>query len=378
MYLHVPFCLKKCRYCDFFSLPFVEDSARQFVQAACRELAARSEELAGPVTSIFFGGGTPTVLGGELLEELLRAVQPYRQEHTEFSVEANPGLLDEALTKRMARWGVNRLHLGVQSFDEKELGLLGRLHTAEQARQALDLAKSAGIASVGLDLMYGIPGQSLARWQHSLQEALTRSIEHISCYALSFEAGTPLRADLEAGRLRQVPDTLQHQFYTEAITRARQAGLEHYEISNFAKPGHRCRHNLTYWHNRPYVGIGPGAASYDGQTRKTNKPDLPLYTESLLAGQKPPATSERLTGPIALAETFMLGLRLIDGVERSDFTERFGQDPVSTFPESFGRYQDLGLVEITDTHVRISSESLFVSDSILADILAEARQATES
>ncbi|MFB3894274.1 MAG: radical SAM family heme chaperone HemW [Phycisphaerae bacterium] len=372
LYVHIPFCLAKCRYCDFYSRTMDPGSAGEYPTAAIKELFLRGACLDRPVASAFVGGGTPTVLGADLLDRLLAAIVPLAGEDTEFSVEANPGTLDGLVVEVLAARGVNRVNLGVQSFDDSELRMLGRIHDAAVARAAVAMLRQAGLANVGIDLIYGIPGQTMASWRRSISEAVGLGIEHLSCYALSFEEHTPLWEDLRSGRVAQMDETLQRDCYYAAIEAAAAAGLRHYEISNFARPGRECRHNVSYWRNEPYLGIGPGAASYVAGERRTNSPDLRAYADSLAAGKPPPATSERLIGRALMAETLMLGLRMIDGVSRAEFAQRFGPDPVDAFPRAFDRYARHGAVVITPDAVHIAREALFVADTILADILAEA------
>lgn len=384
LYIHVPFCRAKCRYCDFFSVCMEGGRAEQFVQAANSEVRRHQDCLTSPLRSVFLGGGTPTVLGPELLGKLLEPVAPLTDSDTEFSVEANPGTIDADLAGALVSWGVNRVSLGVQSLQDSELALLGRIHDRQQAMQAVAVLRSAGVKNLGLDLIYGIPGQTLDSWRGSLRQALDLGPDHLSCYALSFEAGTLLWQDLQYRRVAPMDDGLQRECYDLAIDLASAAGLEHYEISNFARqpilgedggqarPGRRCRHNLTYWHNEPYLGIGPGAASYVGGVRRTSLPDLDAYVLALSAGQAAPCTSERLTGRALMAETVMLELRLTEGLDRAAFSERFGQDILKAFPSATKRYLDMGMLVATAGFLRLSRQALFVADTILADILAEA------
>jgi len=372
LYLHVPFCLGKCRYCDFYSVPFSNDVAGAYLKAAAAELRLTADCLALPLSTVFVGGGTPTVLGPALLDRLLELVSDLIDDQTEVTVEANPCTIGREIVRTLSASGVNRVTLGAQSFNIDELRVLGRLGRPEHVYQAVTLLRDGGVKNIGLDLIYAIPGQTHASWMSSLAKALDLAPAHLSCYALSFEPGTPIHADLLAGRAAEMDDSAQKACYEAAIEAAAAGGMEHYEISNFARPGMQCRHNLTYWHNEPYLGIGPAAASYLAGTRRTNLPDLQAYTTALLDGRLPPCTAERLTGRQATAEALMLALRLIQGVDRKGFKSCFGEDPVEAFPTSMARYGQMGAMIITPSQVRLSAEYLFVSDVILADILAEA------
>ncbi|MHC4562541.1 MAG: radical SAM family heme chaperone HemW [Planctomycetota bacterium] len=376
LYLHVPFCRSKCRYCDFYSLPLDAAQAQRYVRATARRLADMSDQLRLPLESIFIGGGTPGAIGANLLAQLLAPFTEMIDERTEFSVELNPGSVGGSLATALTAAGVNRVNLGVQSFHEAELALLGRAHTAKQAEEAFDALAAGGLANVGLDLIYGLPRQTLRGWQGSLDRALALQPSHLSCYGLTFEPGTPLYDDLLAGRVQSADDERQRGCYDMAIDAVTQAGMEHYEISNFARPGRRCRHNITYWRNRPYLGIGPAAASFiDGQ-RRTNHRNLQAWLAASEAGGDPPHDAEHLAEPMAMAEALMLGLRLIDGIGRHEFAGRYGSDPVEAFPETIARYADQGALVVTPGRLRLSRDALFVADTVLADILAEAmRQA---
>ncbi|MCK4602267.1 MAG: radical SAM family heme chaperone HemW, partial [Phycisphaerae bacterium] len=354
VYLHVPFCRAKCRYCDFYSLEFRDDLAKAFVPAVKAELQTHLDCLELPLTSVFVGGGTPTALGGKLLGILLSAVAPLTNPQTEFTVEVNPATVDEAVADALVSAGVNRVNLGVQSFQPAELRLLGRIHTPSQADSTIELLQAAGITNLGMDLIYGIPGQSLSSWRNSLVRALEHPLQHLSCYALSFEKATPLAADLAAGDIAEMDEVLQETCYLAAIEAARRAGLEHYEISNFARPGCQCRHNLLYWRNESYLGIGPAATSYVNGFRRTNLPDAAAYCRALSSGDLPEATSEHLTGRKAMAETLMLNLRLTQGVDRKAFKRRFGQGPIAAFPDSTSRYIEQAALLVSPSHIRLA------------------------
>ena len=372
LYVHVPFCLRKCHYCDFYSLRAHPDPMQRYVQSALGELALKAPRLVAPLASVFVGGGTPTVLGGQLLAKLLSALGPLVGSDTEFTVEANPGTLDETVVAVLVSSGVNRVSLGVQSFNEDELQSLGRVHSAHQARQAVMSLREAGIDNINLDLIYGIPGQTPQSWNATLGEALELQPEHLSCYALSIEPGTPLERQVQAGKQHEMDETLQKQCYCAAIAASRRAGLRHYEISNFAQPPRQCRHNLTYWHNLPYLGIGPAAVSYVDGARAKTLLDLERYIQVDRSGRVFPADEERITGRALLAETMMLELRLVQGIDRAAFKARFGVDAVEAFSAPLRRYELQGALVVSPSHIRLDPSVLFCADTILADIIAEA------
>ncbi len=372
LYIHVPFCLKKCRYCDFYSVPISEKIEQAFIEATKSELKMHSEFLDAPLNSIFIGGGTPTCLQDNYLQGLLLGLRKLASDQTEFTIEANPGTIDAAKAHLLAGHGVNRISLGAQSFNPDELDMLGRIHTPEKTIEAVKILKDANITNISLDLIYGLPGQNLLSWQGSLEKALGLEIEHLSCYCLSIEPQTQLFKELQAGTKTEMNELLQRECYYRAIEMAQKAGLEHYEISNFAKVSKQSRHNLTYWKNEPYLGIGPAAASFFRGVRRSNFPDLNAYIDSLEKGRQPPCESEKLTGRNAMAETIMLALRMIDGLDRASFTRRFGQDVISFFPKSIQRYADQDALSITPDRISLSKKALFAADTILADIIAEA------
>ena len=372
LYVHVPFCRARCRYCDFFSTVFDENLARDFVAAARAELSAVGDRLALPLRSVFIGGGTPTALGEKMLGQLLSGIGALIDKNTEFTVEANPATIEPSMVQTLICGGANRISLGVQSFEADELRVLGRIHDPGQAAQAVETLRRGGIDNISVDLIFGIPGQTSASWMRSLERGLSLGVEHLSCYALSFEPGTALDDDLRAGRVEPMAESLQRTCYYAAIEAVERGGLSHYEISNFARAGRTCRHNLTYWYNDPYMGIGPAAAGYIDGVRWKNIPDLKAYLAAIAAGESPPATSERLTGRAAMAEAAMLGLRLTQGIDRAAFAARYGQGLPEAFPRTIDRYVDLGALVVTSTHIRISRGALFVADSVLGDILQEA------
>jgi oxygen-independent coproporphyrinogen-3 oxidase len=252
------------------------------------------------------------------------------------------------------------------------LALLGRGHSPAQAIEAVRTAQASGFANISLDLIYGIPGQTMDSWRANVEQAIALGVTHASGYCLSFEPGTPLGADLAEGRVAAVDDALQRDCYEWMIDRFAAAGLAQYEISNFAAAGRECRHNLTYWHNMPYMGIGPAAVSYVAGRRSVNQHDLGRYVARITAGLSAEQSGESVTGRLLQAETLMLELRLRSGVDRRAFAARFGIDPAEAFSEPIFRFADLGFVTVTSDRIFLNRNALFVADSILAEIVAAA------
>ncbi|MCP4375514.1 MAG: radical SAM family heme chaperone HemW [bacterium] len=371
VYLHVPFCRSKCGYCDFYSLAAREELAGAYVRAISRELQIHAHHLTVPLDSIFVGGGTPTVLEPAILQELLEILAEYRNPHTEFSIEANPSTITGEVADLLHNAGVNRVNLGAQSFVNAELTALGRTHDPDQIITAWKTLRDRGHKRLGLDLIYGAPGQSPDSWQFSLDEAMKLKPEHLSCYALTVESNTDIGRQRDSGKFVEMDESDQVECYHTTVETTRNAGLQQYEISNFSLPGKHCRHNRTYWLNQPYLGLGPAAASYINGIRQTNKPDLDAYIQALDNGCQPPCVSEELTGRAEMGETVMLALRMVEGVDRGRFIARFGVDVAEVFARSIERYCDLGAMQLTDRYLRIAPDAMLVSNTILADILAE-------
>jgi oxygen-independent coproporphyrinogen-3 oxidase len=321
--------VRKCGYCDFYSVAGGQDLFEAYVRALKAELARARGEL-GRLTlrSVYVGGGTPTVLPVQLIGGLLEhcaALFRISQE-AEITCECNPGTVGGDDLARLRAAGVNRLSVGAQSFLDDELRFLGRVHTAEEARQALRQAREAGFRNLSLDLIYCLPGQSREAWQATLSEAIGLGPDHVSAYCLQVEEGTPLAARVERGEVEPMPDDEQADLYGATAEALPAAGFEQYEISNYAQAGFACRHNLTYWHNEPYLGVGAGAWSFVDGERRQNVPDVEGYIAGIEAGEPRIAYGERCTGAQAANETLMMGLRLREGIDLGAFSERHGLD----------------------------------------------------
>jgi oxygen-independent coproporphyrinogen-3 oxidase len=380
VYVHVPFCHTICGYCDFYSTVLDRSATGPLVDALIAELEQALDGRGRPspnrpleprVRTVFVGGGTPTTLpSADLVRLLQRLVTlPAANGPPEFTVEANPATVNDRVAHLLAEAGVNRVSIGAQSFDPSELRVLERIHRPAQVEQTVRACRRAGLRSLNLDLIFGVPGQSLDSWLASLRAALALGPDHLSCYGLTYEAGTPLFEQLRAGRVRPVEPGLEAEMYEATIDTLAAAGLRHYEISNFARPGFECLHNLAYWHNEPYLGIGPSAAGFVDGLRYRNVADTAEYVRAIHAGRSPRVEEERLPPDRRARETVMLELRLIEGMDRRHFEGRFGHDPVALYAEAVARHVELGLLEVTPSHLRLTRAGLLVADSVIADFL---------
>ncbi|MBC8206135.1 MAG: radical SAM family heme chaperone HemW [Kiritimatiellales bacterium] len=351
LYIHIPFCVRKCDYCAFYSeVSNDRKKQAQFFQALEKELNSLPPDFS-PET-IFIGGGTPTAPDFQTLAEFFPIFGKFNPQ--EFSVEANPGTVDEAKLSLLRKSGLNRLSIGVQSFDFQCLETLGRIHSAEQAETAFRMARAAGFDNISIDLMFGTPGQTLAMLDADLTRALELGPEHIAIYNLMYEEGTPL-AERNPVRL---DEELEREMYDHIRKRLADAGFVHYEISNFAKPGFECRHNLLYWTGGEYIGCGPAAHSHWQGTRWANVSDLDDYCTNGPRRE----FEETLDSDAKERETLVMGLRLLDGVEVSSKVWKKQQ-------ETFQALEKAGLLVIEGRRVWLSGDALFVSDAVFAELV---------
>jgi len=379
LYVHIPFCLAKCQYCDFTSYPGRsnedKDTYLQTLVKECQIYARmfRESSAYGEVSleSIYFGGGTPTCLtGGQLcfLLETIKESFPI-QIGAEITVEGNPGTLDLPKLVDLYKGGFNRLSLGAQSFNLKELKLLGRIHTATETAQAFNWAREAGFTNIGLDLMYGLPGQALEHWQSNLQTALSFAPDHISLYQLKIEEGTPFYQRLSEGSLQEFPDDLAALMYEEAIRTLTGAGYLHYEISNFALPGRESRHNRLYWKNDCYIGIGAGASGYLPGVRYSNETVLDNYITLTNQGHRPVDSEENITTELQLFEAVFLGLRLVEGLDKESFFCRYGVRIEQIYGETISRLKEQGLLQEDSLRIALSQKGLNLANLVFMEFL---------
>ncbi len=362
-------CRARCGYCDFYSE--VLDPARvdPLVDALLIELDQMGPHLAPPCETIFVGGGTPTVLPAAALARLLGGLRACAGPDTEFTVEANPATVTPAIAAVLAAAGVNRLSVGAQSFVPAELAALDRTHRPEQVGETVRVARDAGLRRLSLDLIFGIPGQTLASWATSLGAALALEPEHLSCYGLTIEPGTALAARVDAGVVQPMKEELEAALYEHTIDALAAAGLRQYEISNFARSGAECRHNLIYWRNEPCVGIGPAAAGLIGEVRYKNVADTAAYVAALEAGRSARVEQECLPAARRAGETAMLALRLVAGIDRARFAARFGEDPAEMFAAAIERHVRDGLLEMDDSRVRLTRAGRLVANRVMTDFV---------
>jgi len=367
LYIHVPFCEGKCAYCGFYSEPIGGYDVDRVVSAIVAELGWYRGTV---VRTVYVGGGSPTCLGAERLGRLLNAVAVPGSVPGEWTVECNPGQVDTAMLTMLRQQGVNRLSFGVQSFAADELAVLGRRHGIEQTARAVRLAQETGFKNIGVDLIYAIPGSTERSWETSLRVAVGLGVQHISAYALSIEAGTPLHEAVSAGKVEPMDEEADRAMYELAIDYLASVGFEQYEISNFARPGYACEHNLGYWENRPFIGVGPSAASHWRRQRTTNVADIGRYVEAIEAGADICAEREPIEARQRICETAVLGLRMRRGIDRAAFSTRTGADFGEVFGATAERHRRAGLMEVDAAGVRLSRQALPVADSILCDFAA--------
>lgn len=365
-YIHVPFCAHRCGYCDFTLVAGKDHLVGDYLRALEIEL----ESLGSPrtVSTLFLGGGTPTHLTCGALERLLALVGDWFifAPGFEFSVEANPAGLDYDKVEILAAQGVNRVSLGVQSFDGPVLKLLERDHDAAQVEAAAALL-AGKIGNFSFDLIFGVPGQSLGLWRETLARAVTLGPRHISTYGLTFEKGTAFWSRRAKGALRQIGDELEREMYAAAMDDLASAGFEQYELSNFAQPGFRCCHNETYWAGQSYFGFGPGAARYLGGRRETNHRSVTTWMARILSGKSPVGDVDELSPTDRARETLVVGLRRGRGVSRAEFRKQTGFDIEQVAGAAIARHCATGLLEQTAVGVRLTREGRFLADTVIVD-----------
>jgi oxygen-independent coproporphyrinogen-3 oxidase len=366
--------LHKCGYCDFNSHNIDVDEMQAYVDALIQEMRHFANLMGTErlIETIFMGGGTPTTLPITLLEEIFRALADCFQldPATEITIEANPATIEPGFLEELRKFGPNRISIGVQSFDPEELKFLERVHSVDEVFSTIDLARSAGFDNLSLDMIFALPGQSLESWQNNLNIAIGQNPNHISTYNLTIEADTAFHKLQSRGKLTMPDDDFQLEHYIKSIETLGQAGYSQYEISNFCQPGKECRHNLLYWENREYLGLGAGASSYlDGVRRKNcNLPSR--YIREVNTSSTAIEFTETMETQKSMEETIMLGLRMIDGISIDQFESRFD----TSFQDVYGKVTESllekDLVTFNKQRLALSSKGLFLADSVIIEYMA--------
>jgi oxygen-independent coproporphyrinogen III oxidase len=361
VYVHLPFCSYLCPYCDFAKWPLRPSAARRYLDALFREIESRPEE---PAATIYLGGGTPNAYDAPTIVQLLVRIRERFPGAGEISIEVNPELVRDGDLAAYRKAGITRLSIGVQSFEPSEIEMLGRKHTPEQIERVVAQARDAGLQSISLDLIFAVPGQTPASWRASLRAATALGVDHVSAYGLMVEEGTPYAAWRARAPSAFFDDADEAELYAIAIELLADAGFEQYEISNFARPGHRCAHNLNYWSNGEYVGLGVGAASYRAAVRSIHTRSLSAYVAAALEGRPIPSEAERLEGRRRVGEAMMLALRTSQGVGLTEFKERYGVDVMADYAPVVGRFARTGLLECVEDSVRLTQRGRFLANDV--------------
>lgn len=370
LYLHIPFCAKRCLYCDFFSNTEMKYK-EAYVEAVVREMELRKEYIGGEaVETIYFGGGTPSQLSAADFDKLFNAIHRlFDTSHcTEVTLEANPDDMTPEYVSALRTFPFNRVSMGVQSFNPADLRFLNRRHSREQAIRAVGLCKENGLTNISIDLIYGLPGQTLSAWEANLEEALGLDVPHLSAYHLIYEEGTALYKLMEAGKVKPVEEDISVTLFSTLINRLTEAGYLHYEISNFARPECFSRHNSSYWNGKTYLGLGPSAHSYNGIEREWNRASLPLYLKGIAAGQ-PDIEKELLDPHTRYNDYIITGLRTMWGVNTDDIQKKFGNVLSDYCLQQAAAHIKQGMLIQSGERLCLSKEGIFISDGIMSDLL---------
>lgn len=364
LYIHIPFCIRKCKYCDFTSFTGCEGNFGEYAEKLTAEMKIYKGER---IDSIFIGGGTPSILNVSDLKKIADAIYENFdvQKNAEFTIESNPKTLTDEKLYEIRKMGVNRLSIGVQSFNDDELKKIGRIHNSKDAENAVIAAKSAGFSNINIDLMFSLPSQSEKSFKNTLEKAISLNPEHISCYSLILEEGTPLFDEYEDDKIVLPDEECDRAIYKYTVEALKKAGFLQYEISNFAKKGYECKHNLKYWNCDEYIGIGLAAHSYVNDERYFNTDLLEKY----LSGEYSDSKREKLTLDDKIKEFVIMGLRKSEGISKSVFLKRFKRDISDIYSEQIGKFKALKLIEEEGDFLRLTFEGINISNSVLCEFV---------
>lgn len=369
IYIHIPFCKSRCIYCGFYSTTLL-DLRKKYINAVCHEMELRKNYIREPFSTIYLGGGTPSLLDeAELTKLFLYINNVYDVDrNAEITMECNPDDITPEFTNMLSRLPINRVSMGAQTFADSRLRLLHRRHNSDEVKHAVKLLREAGIKNISIDLMFGFPDESLSQWKEDISAALALNVEHISAYSLMYEEDTPLWKMLDTGKVKEIDEELSLTMFKELVCQLTDAGYEHYEISNFARPGYRSRHNSSYWHQVPYIGLGAAAHSFDLNSRQWNVADLKLYIEEINNGIIP-MEREELDNDTTFNDIITTALRTSDGINLNALETRLGKRYRNTLISAAGKHIEQGLLEIRHDRLRLTSEGIFISDMVMSDLM---------
>lgn len=373
LYIHIPFCESRCIYCGFYSTTSLK-LRDTYVDALCKEMGLRplASEIgeSNKIETIYLGGGTPSQLSGEQLMRLFDCIKRYigNSIPQEITMECNPDDVSDDFCQTLQKLPINRISMGAQTFNDNRLRFLHRRHSAQEVYTAVERLRAIDIHNISIDLMFGFPGETINDWKSDIQEAIRLDVEHISAYSLMYEEGTTLYRLLEQGKIEEIDEECSRQMYEVLISELTQAGYEHYEISNFARPGFRSRHNSSYWHEVPYIGIGAAAHSYDLSTRSWNVDNLHLYINSIKQGKRP-AEHEKLDLNTRYNDLITTALRTSDGIDIEHLKLEFGESLAQQTLEEAQAHIEHGLMKIKNGKLSLTHKGLYISDDIMSDFM---------
>lgn len=374
VYIHVPFCRQKCSYCDFLSWPQHEEAIPAYVDDLVREINLyRGVFAERQVSTVFFGGGTPSLLAGPEIKTILDAVTSVASmlPDAEITLEANPETLWEEKLKQYAESGINRLSIGLQSTHQHLLQFIGRMHTVEDFHKSVEWARKAGINNINGDLIFGIPGQKLQEWEESLSDVAALKLPHLSCYGLTYEEGTPLTTQMEKNRFKPVDEEHEWMMFRHGIEWLQSRNYHHYEISNYAMTGFECRHNINYWKNLEYIGLGAGAHGFINGVRTENAKSLKAYQKMISSNEKPIVIRQKVSRNASISETCFLGLRMREGISNKAFLNRYGTSLSDVYPVEIPCLIERGLLESVDGYVRLTEKGFDLSNQVFVAFLLD-------
>lgn len=373
IYIHIPFCVKKCKYCDFNSFKMNLCDKKRYLEDLKKEIKIYSKEFSTKqIDTIFFGGGTPSILNCEEIKDLMDCIKNSFNisDNAEITMECNPGTIDRKKLEVMKNSGINRLSIGLQAVQNKHLSYIGRIHTYEEFEQNFREARDVGFDNINIDLMFALPNQTKEEWKESLEKVVKLNPEHISAYSLILEEGTELFDMYEKKEFKLMDEDSDIEMYEYTIKYLKENGYNQYEISNYAKESRECKHNIIYWKCENYIGLGAGAAGYLGKKRYSNKSNLLDYHKMIKDERKPIINIENLSDEEMMEEMVFMGLRMNEGIDRNDFKERFGIDFCEKYFDKLKKLEERGLLDIDEHFIKLTQKGREISNSVFLEILS--------